>query len=143
MGRTWPNLAADPVKEAGYYWNERLSKLARLQVGEKLPRKPGHWELVAHEGEGSSSQVAGRLFQRYPGMSLNELTFTVRSPLGRRIPLGDRRAARAIWFLAAGAAALALGMEIARRAWALGSRRPKRAFSRLARERRALRSFRW
>ncbi len=99
MGRTWPNLKADKVDVAGYYWNERLSKLARLQVGEKLPRKPGRWEFIAHDHDGSSSEIVRRVFDRYPGMNINEFTFTVRSPLGRRLPIGDRRGVRALGWM--------------------------------------------
>ena len=89
MGRTWPNVDAETVVNPGYYWNERLKKLARLQAGEKLPNGVGPWEMVAHEGEASSSQVTRRLFDRYPGMNINEFTYTTTSPLPRRLPMGD------------------------------------------------------
>lgn len=88
MGRTWPNLDAERVPRPGYYWNERLRKLARLGAGEKLPRNEG-WVFYAAEGEGSSSQIARRLFDSYPGMTTNEFTYTTTTPLGRRLPIGD------------------------------------------------------
>ena len=82
MGRTWPNVDAMAVVQPGYYWSERLRKLARLQVGEKLPRHVGGWELIAKEGEATSSQVARRLFNRYPRMKGARLfTYTTTSPL--------------------------------------------------------------
>ena len=90
MGLTWPNIEGKRVTVPGYYWNEKLSKLARLQVGEKLPRRPGKWEFIAHETDASSSEIARRLFDRYPKLDINDFTFTTRSPLGRRLPLGER-----------------------------------------------------
>lgn len=107
MGRTWPNLDADPVERPGYYWNERLRKLARLQLGEKLPRQVGPWEFVAAEHEATSSQVARRLFDRYPGMTLDEFTYTTTTPLDRRLPIGDHP--RGAGKVGARAALLALG----------------------------------
>ena len=89
MGRTWPNVDGETVVEPGYYWNERLRKLARLQVGEKLPRKGGPWEMIAAEGEMSSSQVARLIFDRHPHLTVNEFTYTTTSPLNRRLPIGD------------------------------------------------------
>lgn len=88
MGRTWPNLDAERVPMPGYYWNERLKKLARLQPGEKLPRNDG-WIFFAAEHEGTSSEIARRLFDAYPDMTVNEFTYTTRTPLGRRLPIGD------------------------------------------------------
>jgi hypothetical protein len=89
MGLTWPNLDGETVVEPGYYWSERLRKLARLQVGEKLPRRVGPWEMVAPEGQLSSSQVARMIFDRYPGLKVNDFTYTTTSPLARRLPMGD------------------------------------------------------
>ena len=89
MGRTWPNVDAETVVEPGYYWNERLKKLARLSIGEKLPHGVGPWEMVARQGEMSSSQVARAIFDRYPHLNVNEFTYTTTSPLPRRLPMGD------------------------------------------------------
>jgi hypothetical protein len=117
-------VEADRVNTPGYYWSERLRKLARLQVGEKLPRGVGPWEFVAGEGEGSSSQVARRLFDRYPGMNVNEFTYTTTSPLARRLPMGDRPAAPSWWAWASlGAAALAFLAGRASRRRVLSRRR--------------------
>lgn len=89
MGRTWPNVNAVTVQTPGYYWSERLRKLARLSVGEKLPRGVGGWEFIAHQHEASSSEVARRIFDRYPGLDINDFTYTTTSPLPRRLPMGD------------------------------------------------------
>lgn len=111
MGRTWPNIDAETVRTPGYYWNENLRKLARLQVGEKLPRHVGPWEFVAREHEGSSSEITRRLFDRYPGMDVNDFTYTTTSPLPRRLPMGDPPPRRPAWrravFLVAGVGVLA------------------------------------
>jgi hypothetical protein len=89
MGRTWPNVDAETVTTAGYYWNEHLRKLARLSVGEKLPKHVGRWEFLAHQHEASSSEVARRIFDRYPHLEINDFTYTTTSPLPRRLPMGD------------------------------------------------------
>jgi len=103
-------MDGETVVEPGYYWNVKLKKLARLGVGEKLPKKVGPWEMVAREGEMSSSEVARRLFDRYPEMSINEFTYTTTSPLPRRLPMGDRPMLSPRWALALGfAGVFALG----------------------------------
>jgi hypothetical protein len=124
MGRTWPNMDGETIVEPGYYWNEKLKKLARLQIGEKVPRHVGPWEMVAGEGDESSSQIARRLFDRYPNMDINEFTYTTTSPLPRRLPMGDRPFVSPAVSLAVGLAGLlALGASIA---WWLSSRAPAR-----------------
>lgn len=109
MGRTFPNLDAVRVTQAGYYFNEKLMKLARLSVGEKLPNGVGPWEFIAVDHSMSSSQVVDRLRKDRPGLDFDRLTYTVRSPLDRRLPLGEppqvrfaKMAAIAVGFLAAG-----------------------------------------
>ena len=109
MGLTWQNLDGETVVEPGYYWNERLRKLARLQIGEKLPRRVGPWEMLAAEGEMSSSQVARMIFDRYPGLTVNEFTYTTTSPLNRRLPMGDPVPRSLVGGLVAFAVGLALG----------------------------------
>lgn len=119
MGRTWPNLDADRVETPGYYWNERMLKLARLQAGEKLPRHVGRWEFIAHDRELTSSQVARIIFDRHPDLDVNDFTFTTTSPLDRRLPMGDRApsGARALGVLAATfLSGLATGVWLSRRA---------------------------
>lgn len=111
MGLTWPNLDATPVTIPGYYWNEKWKKLARLGVGEKLPRVVD-WEFIAHETEASSSEVARRLFDRYPQMTKNEFTYTTTTPLDRRLPIGEPpRSTRAAvgWTVATGAVLIGVG----------------------------------
>ncbi len=87
-------MDAETVVEPGYYWSERLRKLARLQIGEKLPRHVGPWEMVAPEGALSSSEVAREIFRRYPTLDINDFTYTTTSPLPRRLPMGDPPRAR-------------------------------------------------
>lgn len=118
MGLTWPNLDATPVTVPGYYWNAKWKKLARLGVGEKLPRVVD-WEFIAHEREASSSEVARRLFDRYPQMTKNEFTYTTTTPLERRLPIGlppPSTAATVGWVLLAASVCVGVG-------WWLGSRR--------------------
>ena len=91
MGKTFPNLEAVRIDRAGYYFNERLCKLARLQVGQKLPSKVGPWEFIAGEHEMTSSQVVRKLLDHKPGIDPQQLTYTVRSPLDRRRPLGETK----------------------------------------------------
>lgn len=114
MGRTWPNLDAERVPMRGYYWNERLKKLARLQPGEKLPRNEG-WTFFAAEHEGTSSEIARRLFDAYPKMTVNEFTYTTRTPLDRRLPIGDHPQRIRPWTaFIAGLGVGALGLALAR-----------------------------
>lgn len=89
MAKTFPNLEAERIDRAGYYFNERLCKLARLHVGQKVPTKVGPWEFIAGEHEMTSSQVVRKLLDRKPGIDPQQLTYTVRSPLDRRLPLGE------------------------------------------------------
>ncbi len=112
MGRTWPNVDATTVRTPGYYWNERLKKLARLSAGEKLPHGVGPWQLIAHEHEGSSSEVTRRIFDRHPGLAINDFTYTTTSPLPRRLPMGDppRRRPLAAVSVLIGAGALLLAL---------------------------------
>jgi len=89
MGRTFPNLKAERVERPGYYFNAKLVKLARLQEGEKLPLKVGPWEFIADDHEMTSSQVVRKLLDMKPGIDPQQLTYTVRSPLDRRFPIGE------------------------------------------------------
>ena len=114
MGRTFPNLDAERVTQAGYYYNHKLVKLARLSVGEKLPNHVGPWEFVAPEHAMSSSQVVERLRRTYPELDLSRLTYTVRSPLDRRFALGEPPRVRMMKFAAVGVLCLAVGVMVAR-----------------------------
>ena len=116
MGKTFPNLAAERVERPGYYFNERLCKLARLHQGQKLPAKVGAWLFIADEDELTSSQVVRKLMDLRPDIDLDHLTYTVRSPLDRRLPLGDPPRRRWLKRLAIAAALLAIGYLVAKAA---------------------------
>jgi len=113
MGRTFPNLDATRITQGGYYFNEHLMKLARLSVGEKLPNHVGPWEFLAPDHAMSSSEVVDRLRRERPRLDFSRLTYTVRSPLDRRLPLGTPPRVEAARFLALGLACVALGVLIA------------------------------
>ncbi len=135
MGRTWPNVDAETVIEPGYYWNAHLRKLARLGIGEKLPKHVGAWEMVAPEGEKSSSEVARQIFDRYPNLDINDFTYTTTSPLGPRLPIGDyppRRRALVIGTAILGGVALG-----AVAVWAIMRPRPVKRVARSLGPRRA------
>ena len=89
MGRTFANLAADRVEKPGYYFNAKLCKLARLHEGDELPTRVGPWEFISDEHDLSSSQVVRRLLDMKPGIDPQHLTYTVHSPLDRRLPIGE------------------------------------------------------
>jgi hypothetical protein len=114
MGRTFPNLDAVRVTQAGYYFNEKLMKLARLSRGEKLPNHVGPWEYLAPEHALSSSQVVDRLRRERPHLDWRRLTYTVRSPLDRRLPLGVPPQAEHLRFAVVAGLALAAGMVLGR-----------------------------
>lgn len=114
MGRTFPNLDASRITQAGYYFNEHLMKLARLSVGEKLPNHVGPWEFLAPEHAMSSSQVVDRLRRDRPHLDFSRLTYTVRSPLDRRLPLGTPPRIELARFALIGLACVALGIAVGR-----------------------------
>ena len=120
MGRTFPNLDAVRVTVAGYYFNPRLMKLARLSVGEKLPYHVGPWEFVAQEHSLSSSEVVAALRRERPELDFRRLTYTVRSPLERRFPIGPSPRIQLLRYALVALGALALG------AWAGSLRRRRR-----------------
>ena len=117
MGKTFPNLSAERVERAGYYFNNELCKLARLHTGDKLPTKVGPWEFIAEEHEMSSSQVVRKLLDMKPLIDPQQLTYTVKSPLDRRLPLGEpkRRVARALFLIALAGVCLYAGKRFAER----------------------------
>ncbi len=116
MGKTFPNLSAERVEKPGYYFNEKLCKLARLHEGDKLPNKVGAWELIADAHELSSSQVVRKLLDMKPGIDPQHLTYTVRSPLDRRLPLGEPTKSRWLRSLFFAAAFIGAGVWLGRRA---------------------------
>jgi hypothetical protein len=114
MGRTFPNLDAERVTQAGYYFSPRLLKLARLHVGAKLPVRGGPWEFVIGDGAMSSSEVVHRLRREYPDLNWKRFTYTVKSPLGRRIPLGVAPRQRILQALALSALCVTAGWLLGR-----------------------------
>ena len=117
MGKTFANLTADRVERAGYYFNDELCKLARLHPGDKLPTKVGPWEFIAEEHEMSSSQVVRKLLDMKPGIDPQQLTYTVKSPLDRRLPLGEPRhpVLRALFLIGLAGVCVYAGMRVAER----------------------------
>ena len=113
MGRTFPNFEGRRVDQAGYYFSLPLSKLARLGVGEKLPNRGGPWAFIAPEHAMTSSQAMQEVLRRFPEVERARLSYTVRTPLGTRFPLGETPRAHLAALITAAAGALLLG-------WALG-----------------------
>ena len=115
MSKSFANLDAELIEKPGYYFNDRLCKLARLQAGQKVPDKLGCWEFIAGEHELSSSQVVRKLLDMKPGIDPQQLTYTVHSPLERRVP--PRAPVRRRWArnLLGAAAILWIGLVIGRR----------------------------
>jgi hypothetical protein len=114
MGRHYPDIHADPVKQGGYYYSKRYNKLARLRPGDRLPRHMGPWEFVASEGEGTSSEILSRLRTLHPGLDPYRLTFTTSTPVDAS-HLAQRRNLRLFGYAALAVGALALGVWVARR----------------------------
>ena len=112
MGLHYPNLDADPVKTAGYYYSKRHEKLARLQVGEKLPRHMAPWEFIARDDEGTSSEIVARLRELHPELDPYKLSYTTTTPvdIGH---LARRRMKKLGAYVLLGAAAAALGVLFA------------------------------
>jgi len=92
MGRTYPNLVGDPVMTHGYYYSKKFNKLARLKVGDKLPRHMGPWELIASDQEGTSSQILQRLRSLYPDLDPYRLSFATSTPVDLQHLMRTRRA---------------------------------------------------
>ncbi len=116
MGRHYPDIGADPVKQHGYYYSKKAHKLARLKVGDKLPRHMGPWEFIARDEEGTSSEILQRLRQMHPEVDPYKLSFATSTPVDMAHMARQRMLRRWGWF-AAGAAALALGLWAGRRRW--------------------------
>lgn len=114
MGRHYPDLQADPVRQPGYYYSRKYTKLARLRPGDKLPRHMAPWEFVARDDEGTSSEVLQRLKEMHPDLDPYRLTFTTTTPVDMR-HMERTRQARTLTYVLVAAGALALGLWIARR----------------------------
>jgi len=115
MGRHYPDMHADPVKQHGYYYSKKANKLARLKVGDKLPRHMGPWEFIARDDEGTSSEILQRLRRMHPEIDPYRLSFATSTPVDMEHLVRKRWMLQWGW-IAAGALALGLGL------W-LGSRR--------------------
>ena len=113
MGRHYPNLEADPVQQPGYYFSGKFNKLARLQLGEKLPRHMGPWEFVARDGEATSSQVLQRLKEAHPDLDAYRLTFTTTTPVDMQ-HMTAQRARRFLGYAVFALAAVGLGLLFGR-----------------------------
>lgn len=99
------------VAHAGYYFNEKLGKLARLRKGGRLPLDAGPWVFLAPEGVLSSTEVVHDLLESFPELDPRRLTYASRSPHDRR----ERpRPLRLVRTMLLGLACLGLGVAIGR-----------------------------
>lgn len=114
MGRHYPDLNADPVKQHGYYFSKRYRKLARLKVGDKLPRHMGPWEFIARDDEGTSSEILQRLRLLHPEVDPYRLSFSTSTPVDMA-HMARKRAMRRAAVMAASLVALGLGIALGRR----------------------------
>lgn len=113
MGRHYPNLDADPVQQPGYYFSQKYSKLARLQLGEKLPRHMGPWEFVARDGENTSSQVLQKLKEAHPDLDAYRISFTTTTPVDMQY-MTTQRLKRYVGYAAFALAAVGIGLLFGR-----------------------------
>lgn len=81
VGRHYPDLVSDPVPTPGYFYAPRYRKLARLRMGDRLPRHMGPWEFVAPLDDGSSSEILQRLLDKYPDLDPYRLTYATSTPV--------------------------------------------------------------
>lgn len=107
VGRHYPNLRGDPVRQHGYYYSPSHHKLARLKPGDRLPHHMAPWEFLAADEEGSSSEILQRLLDRYPNLDPYRLTYATSTPVDPR-HLVRSRSARKIGYGAVFAAMFAL-----------------------------------
>ncbi len=114
MGRSYPDVVADPVMQHGYYYSKKFNKLARLKLGDKLPRHMGPWELIAEDGEGSSSEILQRLRDLHPDLDPYRLTFATSTPIDIN-HLAKSRRGRLVRYGLVGLLASGLGLLIFRR----------------------------
>ncbi|AKU90047.1 hypothetical protein [Vulgatibacter incomptus] len=114
MGRHYPDLHSDPVEQHGYYYSKKFNKLARLKVGDRLPRHMGPWEFIASDDAGSSSQVLQKLRHLHPTLDPYRLTFSTATPIDLGHMARTRRA-RLVGYGIIAAGAAGLGLFFARR----------------------------
>ena len=87
--------------------------------GARHPERDGHRFGAVRPGAApehalSSSQVVDRLRRERPHLDWRRLTYTVRSPLDRRLPLGVPPQAEHLRFAVVAGLALAAGMVLGR-----------------------------
>lgn len=113
VGRHYPNLHGDPVPTHGYYYSPSHHKLARLKPGDRLPHHMGPWEFIAHEEEGTSSEILQKLLDKYPKLDPYRLTYATSTPIDPLHLVRSRSARRLgyglVFAAALGLAFLALG----------------------------------
>lgn len=109
MGRHYPDMHADPVKQHGYYYSKKFHKLARLKVGDKLPRHMGPWEFIARDDEGTSSEILQKLRQLHPDVDPYRLSFATSTPVDMQ-HMARARTMRKLGWGAIAFGALGLGL---------------------------------
>lgn len=114
MGRHYPDIQGDPVEQHGYYYSKKFNKLARLKVGDKLPRHMAPWEFIARDDQGTSSQILQLLRQMHPELDPYRLTFATSTPVDMNHMARARRV-RLVGYSIVGAAAAAMGFLFLRR----------------------------
>lgn len=97
----------------GYYYAPRYHKLARLKLGDKLPRHMRPWEFVARDDEGSTSEILQRLRERHPDLDPYRLSYATSTPVDPS-RLVHSRGARRRRYLFAFSAALAVSALLVR-----------------------------
>lgn len=97
----------------GYWYAPRYRKLARLKIGDKLPRHMGPWEFLARDDEGSTSEVLQRLRDKYPNLDPYRLSYTTSTPVDPMRMTSSRKMRKIRYLLAflavASAGSLLLG----------------------------------
>lgn len=119
MGRHYPDVQGDPVEQHGYYYSGRFNKLARLKIGDKLPRHMGPWEFIARDDQGTSSQILQLLRTMHPELDPYRLTFATSTPVDMNHAANARRV-RLVGYTIVGVAAAGLGFLLLRRRLAPG-----------------------
>lgn len=114
MGRHYPDVVADPVPMRGYWYSPKYRKLARLKLGDKLPRHMGPWEFLAGDDEGSTSEILQRLRDKYPGLDPYRLTYTTSTPVDPK-RMASTRKMRKVGYLLSFAGVVALAYLVAGR----------------------------
>ncbi|HWV36976.1 MAG TPA: hypothetical protein VN033_00700 [Vulgatibacter sp.] len=109
MGRHYPDVQGDPVRQHGYYYSSKFNKLARLKVGDKLPRHMGPWAFIARDDQGTSSEILQLLRRMHPELDPYRLTFATSTPIDMNHAANTRRV-RLVGYAIVGAAAATFGL---------------------------------